>query len=61
MAPKQEQDRIQRVPPHLADFLFGDLCKRQSGRSLEIDIVAEGEGSQGGKGGTGEKVGGRPV
>lgn len=61
MASKQEQDRIQRVPPHLADFLFGNLRKRQSGRSLEVDIVAEGKGCQGGEWGTGEKVGGRSV
>lgn len=61
MAPKQEQDRIQRVPPYLADFFFGDLRKCQSGGSLKVDIVAKGEGSQGGEGGTGEKVGGRSV
>lgn len=61
MAAQEEQDRIQRIPSYLPDLLFRNLRKRQSGGTLEVDIVAKREGGEGGERGSGEKVGRRPV
>lgn len=44
------QHRVQCVPSDFPYFLFGDLCKGQSGGPLKVDVIGEGEGGQGGKG-----------
>ena len=61
MTSQEEQDRVQRIPADLSYFLFRDLCEGQSGGSLEVDIVAEGQGGQGSEGRSGKEVGGRSV
>lgn len=61
MTTQQEEDGIQRVPAYLSHFLLGDFCKGQSGRPLEINVVAEGESSECCQGRSGEEIGGRPV
>jgi len=38
---QEEQDRVQRIPPDFSYFLFRDFRESQSGRSLEVNIVAE--------------------
>lgn len=46
---QEVQYRIKRIPPDLPDLFLCNLGKRQSGRTLKIDIVGEGEGSERGQ------------
>lgn len=49
VAGQKVEDGVERVPPDLPDFLFGNLRKRQCGRPLKVDVVGEGEGGECGK------------
>lgn len=53
---QQEEHRVQRIPANLPDLLFRDLCKRKRSRSLQVDVVREGECCESRERGAGEEV-----
>lgn len=58
---QEVKDGVQSVAANLADFLLCDFGKGQGRRALEIDIVREGESSQGCQRGSSEEVCGAAV
>ena len=46
---QEVQDRVKRIPPDLPNLLFGDFSKRQSSRTLEVDIIGKREGGERGQ------------
>lgn len=61
MAAEEEQNWVQCIPPNLSYFFFSYFGECESGTSLEVDILGEGERCQGIERGSGEEVGCGPI